>query len=641
MSRPLRVLIIEDSEDDALLLVRELRQGQYDPRFERVDTPAALRAALTRQEWDIVISDYAMPRFSAPEALALVKESGVDLPFMIVSGTIGEESAVAAMKAGAHDFIVKGHLARLLPAIERELREAGERRARRQAELARHESEERYRSLVETSPDSIVLTDLDGTIVLCNQQSAQLYGYERVDELHGRSAFALVAPEDLERMRGLLPSLVEQGSIRSAEYTLLRRDGTRFPAEVSASLITDAAGQPTACVGVVRDITERKRLESQFLHAQKMESIGRLAGGIAHDFNNLLTVITGYSQLALEQLSTGADVRDDLEEIQKAADRATSLTRQLLAFARRQIIEPRVLNLNDLIIDIDKLLRRLIGADIDLVTLPAADLGSVKVDPGQIEQVLVNLAINARDAMPNGGKLTIGTANVTLDQEYTRQHLGVKPGRYVLLAVSDTGVGMDAEVKRRLFEPFFTTKGPGKGTGLGLATCYGIITQHSGHIWVYSEPNHGTTFKVYLPCATGVAGADHSQVASEMPHGRETLLLVEDEPAVRQLAGRVLRAQGYTVLEAVDGQEALRVARQHTGAALQLLLTDIVMPQIGGKALAAHLKDIEPDIKVLFMSGYTDDAIVHHGRLDPDTAFLHKPFSPATLARRVREVLDS
>ncbi|MFL5800937.1 MAG: response regulator [Roseiflexaceae bacterium] len=642
MNQPLRVLIVEDSEDDTQLLLRELRRGGYDPLAERVDTPAAMRAAFARQTWDIVISDYALPHFGAPAALTLVKESELDLPFIIVSGTIDEESAVTTLKAGAHDFITKDHLARLIPAIERELREASQRHARRRTELALHETEERYRSLVETSPDSIMLADLDGTIIFCNQQTAHLYGYEHVEELLGSNAFAFVPPEDRAHAHDLLQSLLEQGSVRSVEYTLRRRDGTLFPAEVSASLIADTAGQPTALVAVVRDITQRKRLESQFLQAQKMESIGRLAGGLAHDFNNLLTAIIGYAELALETLPPDADQRGDLEGIKKTAARAASLTRQLLAFARRQIMEPRVLNLNDLVLEMEQLFRRLIGEDIDLATRQTPNLEPVKVDPSQIEQVLVNLVVNARDAMPQGGKLTIETSNVVLDQEYIRQHIGVAAGRYVLLAVSDTGTGMDAEVKRRLFEPFFSTKDLGKGTGLGLATCYGIVAQHGGHIQVYSELSHGTSFKIYLPCAEGAVSAapPHDDV-SEPLHGVEIVLLVEDELAVRELAGRVLRARGYTVLEAADGEEALYITQQHRGAAPQLLLTDVVMPQLSGNALAARLKDSVPGIKVLFMSGYTDDAIVHHVRLEPGMAFLHKPFSPATLARKVREVLNS
>jgi CheY-like chemotaxis protein len=328
-------------------------------------------------------------------------------------------------------------------------------------------------------------------------------------------------------------------------------------------------------------------------------------------------------------------------EIARAAERAAGLTRQLLAFARKQIIEPQVVDLNQLTLEMDALLRRLLGEDIELVTLPAPDLGSVRADPGQIEQVLVNLAVNARDAMPEGGKLTIETQNVELDREYARRHVNVSPGRYVMIAISDTGVGMDEQTRDRAFEPFFTTKEQGRGTGLGLAMCYGIVNQHGGHIWVYSEPGHGTVFKIYLPRVDDPARQlPPVAEAGDLPRGDETILLVEDEPAVRALAARVLRGQGYTVFEAGQGAEALAIARAQPRGTIDLLLTDVVMPAMSGKALADALQAELLGLKVLFISGYTDNAIVHHGRLDPGVAFLPKPFSPAALARRVREVLD-
>jgi CheY-like chemotaxis protein len=364
---------------------------------------------------------------------------------------------------------------------------------------------------------------------------------------------------------------------------------------------------------------------------------------VAHDFNNLLTVMTGYGEMAREMLSPDDPAREDLDELLKAAERATGLTRQLLAFARKQAIEPRVLDLNDLILDTGRLLQRLIGEHIELDIHPAPDLGLVKVDSGQIEQVLVNLAINARDAMPDGGKLTIETKNAQLDDLYAQQHLGMSIGTYVLLAISDTGVGMDAEVQSHLFEPFFTTKAAGKGTGLGLATCYGIVKQHGGAIGVYSEVDHGTTFKIYLPRAVApLTDSPRRDDANGLPRGLETVLLAEDEASVRALAARVLRAQGYTVLEAANGDEALALvlAREPVEATIDLVLTDVIMPQIGGRALADRLVALLPGVKVLYMSGYADEAIVHNGRLEPGIAFLHKPFSPAALARKVREVLD-
>jgi signal transduction histidine kinase/CheY-like chemotaxis protein len=391
------------------------------------------------------------------------------------------------------------------------------------------------------------------------------------------------------------------------------------------------------------ELAERRTLEAQLLQAQKMESVGRLAGGVAHDFNNLLTAITGYADLALGALPHDAEARDDLGEIIKAAERACELVRQLLAFARKQIIEPRILNLNDLIDEIDNLLRRLIGADIELTIRPAPDLGSIKADPSQIEQVLINLAVNARDAMPDGGKLTIETTNVVLDDQRAQQHLDVTTGPYVLLTISDTGIGMTEAIKQQIFEPFFTTKGLGKGTGLGMATCYGIIKQHGGHIEVYSEPQQGATFNIYLPRveADDAVSTRRRPALEQLPRGTETVLLAEDELAVRALAGRVLRAQGYSVLEAADGEVALNLARSREGLRIDLLLTDVVMPRMGGKTLAEQIVSMYPGIKVLFTSGYTDDTIVHFGRLDPGVAFIQKPFSPSALAHKVRDVLDS
>lgn len=397
----------------------------------------------------------------------------------------------------------------------------------------------------------------------------------------------------------------------------------------------------TANEELTREIAERKRLEAQLLQAQKMESIGRLAGGVAHDFNNLLTVIRGYTDIVLADLSSEHPSAPDLEAIRGAAERASGLTRQLLAFARKQIIEPRALNLNDLILDIDRLLRRVIGEDIELVTRPAPDLGMVNVDYGQLEQVLLNLAVNARDAMPTGGKLTIETQNVILDRAYNTNHLDVVPGPYILLAVSDTGTGMTPEVQAQIFEPFFTTKEQSKGTGLGLAMCYGIVRQHQGYIWVYSEVGEGTTFKIYLP-EVEVVDSSPSQIQDSivLTHSTETILLVEDEASVRELAARVLRGQGCTVLEATHGSEALRVASELSGT-IDLLLSDVVLPQMSGKALAEHLEALYPALKVVFMSGYTDNAIVHHGRLDDGVQFIQKPFTPDELVRKIRSVLDA
>jgi len=518
--KPLRVLIADDSENDALILLHSLRKAGYQPAHERVCTVTAMKAALQRQAWDIVISDYEMPGFGGFEALQLLQESGQDLPFILVSAVVSEETAVAAMKAGAHDYIMKRKLARLAPAIERELREAQTRAARKTAEAALRLS------------------------------------------------------------------------------------------------------------------------EAQLRQAQKLEAVGRLAGGVAHDFNNILTVIAGHSELLLRQLSDADPRRKNAEQIEKSASFAAALTRQLLTFSRKQVIEPRVLNPNTVVLDVEKLLRRLIGEDVEFCTVLDPAAGNIKADPGQIEQVIMNLAVNARDAMPTGGKLTVATANTSLDENYVKHFPDLSAGDYVMLAVTDTGTGMSEEVKAHLFEPFFTTKPAGKGTGLGLATCFGIVKQNSGHINLDSELGRGTTFKIYFPrVQSALEPARVPTQPAAVAGGRETVLLVEDEPAVRELTAFALREQGYTVFEAVNGEEGLRVAREQ-GGKIDLVLTDVIMPVMGGKEMADHLRTSHPDTKVLFTSGYTEDAIGHHGVLRPGIVFLQKPYMTTTLARKVREVLD-
>jgi nitrogen-specific signal transduction histidine kinase len=389
-----------------------------------------------------------------------------------------------------------------------------------------------------------------------------------------------------------------------------------------------------------RDTSERRRLEEQFMQAQKIEAIGRLAGGVAHDFNNLLTVINGYSELALDMLGTDAPLYDSVDEILKAGVRASSLTNQLLAFSRRQVLAPKVFNLNSIVSDMERMLRRLIGEDIHLVTVLYPALASVQADPGQLEQAIMNLAVNSRHAMPQGGQLTVETANVYLDDAYTRQHRMVVPGSYVMLAVSDTGLGMDEKTQARIFEPFFTTKEKGEGTGLGLSMVYGFVRQSGGHIWVYSEPGKGTTFKIYLPSIQASAAKPAKpQRPEKLAGGCETVLVVEDEEGVRKLIRSVLQQAGYTVLEAPNGAEALRLCESHSEP-IDLAISDVVLPHIGGRELADALVSLRPQMNVLFMSGYTDDAVVRHGIINLAVPFLQKPFTPAALAKKVREVLN-
>ena len=516
---------------------------------------------------------------------------------------------------------------------------------RKRAADALRESEARYRGLVELAPDAI-LVHCEGLIVFANRAAAHVFGVDSPDALIGSPVIEFVHPDYRHVVAARIQRLGAAGDTAPLiEEELLRRDGTSFHAEIAAVAIT-YEGRPGVQV-VARDITERRRaetamreLESQLRHAQKMEAVGQLAGGIAHDFNNLLTVINTYSDFLLEELDEASPLRGDVVEIQRAGGRAASLTRQLLAFSRKQILQPGVLDLNDVVKGIEPMLRRLIGDDIRIVMNAASGLGRVEADHGQIEQVLVNIAVNARDAMPNGGRLSIETANVTLDNAYAAQHPAVVPGEYVMLALSDTGSGMDEATRARVFEPFFTTKELGKGTGLGLSTVFGIVKQSGGYVWCYSEPGNGTVFKVYLP------RADHVKSRATMPARRSTaatgcevLLLVEDEDAVRALARRILERHGYTILEARDGADALRIASRHTER-IDALVTDIVMPELAGHQVYQTLLQSRPDLRVLYMSGYTEHDILRRGLVQRDTAFLQKPFTASSLARAVRSVLD-
>lgn len=505
-----------------------------------------------------------------------------------------------------------------------------------QAERALRETSDLLQTLVTASPAPIVVVDVEGRVRLWNPAAEALFGWTAA-EVQGRPVPCLPPDE--------LPDLVEEVrrgiARRGREARRLRKDGTEVVVAVHAAPLRDAGGDIAGAMAVLIDVTEQRRLEEELRQTQKMDAIGRLAGGIAHDFNNVLQVIRGYVEELFHAIPPGTGVWEDLEQIARATERAGTLTRQLLAFSRKQVLQPRVLDPNALVENMNRMLRRLIGEDIELVTLVDPGVGRVKADAGQLEQVLLNLVVNARDAMPRGGTITIETSRLEIEDDRSRPHHEMQPGVYVVIAVSDTGQGMDRETQARIFEPFFTSKEQGRGTGLGLSTVYGIVKQSGGHVHVYSEPGHGTTFRVYLPGCD--EGGEPSRRRTDPPaqvSGAETILIVEDEDMVRRLASRVLRRQGYAVVEAPNGEEALRVAAAHEGP-IDLLLTDVIMPRMGGRELAERLLERHPGIAVVFMSGYTENAIAQHGVLEPGTVLLEKPFTPAALLRTVRSVLDA
>ena len=509
VDRKLKLLIVEDSQDDCLLVVYALREAGLRCDYTRIQSPGRFREALQNQDWDVIISDYNLPDFSAPEALAILNEAGLDIPFIVISGTVGEETVIKLMKSGARDCVMKDHLARLPSAIERELREA---QARRQL----------------------------------------------------------------------------------------------------------------------------RRVEDQFRQAQKMEAIGRLASGVAHDFNNLLTIITGFAQLALLEPNPA---QSGLEQILRAAERAAALTRQLLVFSRQQSLDVRVFDLNVLIHDLEKMIRRVIGEDVEIRTIFHDSEALVKVDPNQIEQVILNLVVNSRDAMPRGGILTIETQYCDVDAQ-SAGLFGCLPGLYLQMSVSDTGMGMDKATMAKVFDPFFTTKSEGHGTGLGLSTVYGIVSQSGGAIRAYSEPGVGTTMRILLPAVTEKAPVGGEVVEVATYRGSETVLLVEDDETVLALCSTVLQTHGYTVLEAESATAAIDISRSHRGN-IHLLLSDVVMPGSNGPALAVEIRDARPDIRTLFMSGYTEETMNQHGFQSRSAGFIQKPFSASALAKKVRQILDA
>lgn len=640
MSEPnTKVLLFEDNPADARLIKEYLAEELgTKAELECVSRLAQGQQRIAAGDIDVILLDLFLPDSRGLDTFATVHAGAPGVPIILLTGFNDEVMAVQAVRQGAQDYLVKGRVDGAL--LGRAIRYAIERE---QSSKALRRAKQEWDQSFDALPDHLCVLDASGAILRANKTMR-----DRLEPIHGnlvgldcrRVYYGTANPDPLPA------NAVEiTGSPTvNCETALPTMEG--WYAVSSYALFNDS-GKQWGAVFVVRDITERKqaqeekaRLEEQLRLSQKLEAVGQLAGGIAHDFNNLLTAINGYSDMLLSDLSQDHPARHGLEQIQYAGERASSLTRQLLAFSRKQVLAPKVLILNTVVGSMEKLLRRLIGEDIALMIHPDANLGTVKADPGQLEQVLLNLAVNARDAMPSGGELTIETQNVELDEAFARTHAPTQAGWYVMLAVSDTGCGMDPDTQARIFEPFFTTKEQGKGTGLGLSTVYGIVKQSGGYVWVSSEPGQGAVFKIYLPRVAEPADSIPSDEAQpEALHGSEIILLVEDEVVVRNLARSVLELYGYTVLEAEHGKEALRIGQEHSGP-IHLLLTDTVMPRMGGREVAKRLASVRPETKVLYMSGYTDKTIVQHGMLEPGTAFLQKPFTARVLARKVRETLD-
>jgi len=627
---PITVLLVEDNPGDARLILELLGEVQTQAfDLERVERLDHALTRLSRTGVDVVLLDLGLPDSQGLETFMRARRGAPDEPIVVISGLDDERLALEAVRSGAQDYLVKGRIEGHL--LARVLRYAVERK---RGEEALRASEAHHRTILENIGDAVFIADPQGRYLDVNPRACELTGYSR-DELLQLTVLDTYPAQDRDAATLRIVD-VAGGRAAVTERPLLRKDGAILVVESNARRLSDGR-----LLGAVRDITERKRLEEQLRQAQKMEAVGRLAGGVAHDFNNVLTAIFGYADLLNEELPDGHQARLDLDEIRKAAQRASSLTRQLLAFSRQQVLQPMVLSLNDLVEDIQNMLVRLIGEDVQLRLGLSPSAGNVRADAGQIQQVLMNLVVNARDAMPTGGKLLVETANTELTEQYAEAHQPVAPGAYVMLAVSDTGSGMDAETKARIFEPFFTTKEKGRGTGLGLSTVYGIVKQSGGYVWVYSEPGRGTTFKIYLPRVDEPAEplAPPQREARTLT-GTEIILLAEDDEMLRPLSKGLLERLGYRVLEAENAIRALALADAHAGP-IHLLVADVVMPGGSGRELARRLANSRPDTRVLYVSGYTDDAIVHHGMLEPGLNFLQKPFTPAALARKVRDVLDA
>ena len=637
-ARTLRALIVEDSEDDLELLLLHLKESGYHVKHTLVQGRDEFRAALRNGDFDAVLSDYNLPGWSGLDAIRELQKAGRDIPFLLITGTLGEEAAVECIKQGATDYILKDRLSRLPGALSRALSEKALRDENAKTQDALRLLEARNRDLVQNSVYGIFRLSNKGEFLDANPAFLRIIGCMAPEELKvlnlERDIFRF--PEEHAR---LMADCRERGQVHGAEAEWRRCDGGLIIVRLHLRRLL-LPEQPEVLEIIAEDVTELRAMERQLRQAQKFEAIGQLAGGIAHDFNNVVGAILGWAELGAEQNRNEPRVAERFARIREQADRAAALTRELLAFARRQVLQPRAVNLNTVASGLVSFLDKIIGRDIEFKFL-SGSLDAVKADPTQIEQVLMNLCLNARDAMPDGGRLVMETEMVELDEPYCRFYPYVTPGRYAVVSVSDTGIGMDAATRERIFEPFFTTKERGKGTGMGLATVYGIVKQHGGFIHVYSEPGHGSLFRVYLPAMEG-AMAEGGEAKAPAPslaemRGTETILLAEDHESIREMARQTLLSLGYRVLSAADGEEALRLC-EHEAPALAIL--DVVMPKMGGRAAAGKLAKRFSAIQIVFTSGYSPESGEVPANENGAARYLQKPYSPTMLGRLVREALD-
>jgi two-component system, cell cycle sensor histidine kinase and response regulator CckA len=634
---PLRVLILEHSPHDVGLMLSELKEAGVLMEQTVAENAEQFRRAIREEKFDAVLSDYRLPNWTGLEALKELRAQGVDIPFLMVTGTLGEEAAVQCIKEGVSDYILKDHISRLPGALQRAMREKALRAENLHALKALGLSESRNRDLVENSVYGIFRASMDGVFLDANPALLRILGCSTEEELK-----ALNLVRDIfrypEHYAQFLAACVERGPLHGAETEWRRRDGGIVAVRLHLRRIS-IPDHPDALEVMAEDVTELRAMEKQLRQAQKFEAIGQLAGGIAHDFNNVVGAILGWAELGYEQNKSNPQLAERFTRIREQADRAAALTRELLAFARRQVLQPRAVDLNSVASGLLSFLEKVIPKDIE-IKLTTAKLDTVKADPTQIEQVLMNLCLNARDAMPSGGRLHIETEMVELDDAYCRFYPQVSTGPYAVLSVSDTGMGMDVETRERMFEPFFTTKGQGQGTGMGLATVYGIVKQHGGFLHAYSEPGQGTLFRVYLPAANAEVAESVTERTAMISlaeiRGTETILIAEDHESIREMARQTLMSFGYRVLSACDGEEALQLCENETPA---LAILDVVMPKLGGPATAAKLGECFMNLPVLFTSGYSQDADAV-ATATKNARYLQKPYSPTMLGRLVREILD-